>query len=50
MEKVEVNGPNAHDLYKYLRINSELYSEDSAKSKVVPWNYSKFLINQQGKV
>ena len=49
-EKIEVNGPNSHDLYKYLRINSELYNPKKNDVKEIPWNFAKFLVDEHGKV
>ena len=28
-EKIDINGPDAHEIYKYLRYKSELYDKDS---------------------
>lgn len=39
--KTEVNGPNAHPLYKFLK---ETYPED------VKWNFEKYLIDRDGNV
>ncbi|WP_209121097.1 glutathione peroxidase [Alkalihalobacillus sp. BA299] len=65
-QKVEVNGENAHPLYKYLREqkpqdvgmdeSSRLYKH--LKNKVpelleesnIRWNFTKFLIDQNGEV
>jgi len=45
-KKVEVNGDGAHPLYKFLK--------DAAPgilgSKSIKWNFTKFLINREGKV
>ena len=44
-EKIDVNGDNAHPLYKYLK--------DEAKgvlSKEIKWNFTKFLIDREGNV
>ena len=64
-QKIEVNGENAHPLYQYLReqapeeeidTNSALYKylHDNApellKGSTIKWNFTKFLINQEGKV
>lgn len=49
-EKVEINGPNAHPLYVYLRSKSELYDKKTKTSRVIPWNFSKFIVDQKGKV
>ena len=42
--KIDVNGPDAHPLYKYLR--TELPGILSNKIK---WNFTKFLIDMDGK-
>jgi glutathione peroxidase len=42
--KIDVNGRDAHPLYKYLR--SELPGTISTRIK---WNFTKFLINAEGK-
>jgi glutathione peroxidase len=45
-EKVLVNGPDAHPLYQFLKKEKRgfLFSES------IKWNFTKFLINQQGLV
>ncbi len=43
--KVEVNGEGAHPLYKFLRSQKSGLLSDSIK-----WNFTKFLIDKQGKV
>lgn len=47
--KVEVNGPNTHPVFVYLRQNSPLCQADGS-SKEIPWNFGKFLLNSDGKV
>ena len=42
-EKVEVNGSNACELYKFLRKNSRL------KGNEIGWNFGKFLVSRNGK-
>lgn len=42
--KIEVNGDNAHPLYKYLK--SEL---NGVFGNSIKWNFTKFLINTEGK-
>ena len=44
-EKVDVNGDNAHALYKFLVKEKSGMLGDSIK-----WNFTKFLINKQGEV
>ena len=48
--KIEVNGPNAHPVYQYLRMNSELYDPEKKHASEIPWNFAKFLVNPEGKV
>lgn len=44
--KIEVNGTNTHPLYVYLKKEAKgLFGSESIK-----WNFTKFLINRQGKV
>ena len=45
-EKILVNGPDAHPLYQFLKKERRgfLFSES------IKWNFTKFLINQQGQV
>jgi glutathione peroxidase-family protein len=40
---VEVNGPNTHPVYRFLR--SSWGKEKNGEAKVIPWNFAKFLIN-----
>lgn len=42
--KIDVNGKNAHPLFKYLK--SELGGLFSSRIK---WNFTKFLVNSEGK-
>ena len=41
--KIDVNGKNAHPLYKYLRNQKKSVLGNSIK-----WNFTKFLVDQQG--
>jgi|TARA_A100001388_G_scaffold274354_1_gene257858 glutathione peroxidase len=45
-EKIEVNGVNAHPLFRFLKktVKGFLGSES------IKWNFSKFLVDQSGKV
>ena len=49
-EKIEVNGPKTHEAYNYLRTNSELFDTKSNVAKPIPWSWSKFLVDSNGKV
>lgn len=44
--KIEVNGGNAHPLYKYLKQEAKGLLGSSA----IKWNFTKFLVNQSGQV
>ena len=44
--KIEVNGINAHPLYKYLKSNSK----GIFGSEAIKWNFTKFLIDRNGKI
>lgn len=45
-QKVDVNGENAHPLYKYLQTKAP----GLLGSKSIKWNFTKFLINQNGEI
>lgn len=40
-DKIDVNGPNASPLYRWLK---------SKRSGMIPWNFTKFVINRRGEV
>ncbi|RII35807.1 glutathione peroxidase [Clostridium chromiireducens] len=44
-EKIDVNGENAHPLYKYLKNEAK-----GILNKEIKWNFSKFLIDSEGNV
>jgi glutathione peroxidase len=44
-EKIEVNGENAHPLYKFLKSQ-----KSSDKGDDIQWNFTKFLIDREGNV
>ena len=44
-EKIDVNGENAHPLYKFLRKEAKGLFSDKIK-----WNFTKFLIDSHGNV
>ena len=48
--KIDVNGDDTHEVYKYLRRNSELYNEETSTMQQIPWNFAKFLLDSEGKV
>jgi len=44
-EKIDVNGDNAHPLYKYLKSQKK-----SLLKTEIAWNFAKFLIDTEGNV
>jgi glutathione peroxidase len=44
--KIDVNGTNTHELYRYLKSNSSGF----LGTDVIKWNFTKFLIDRNGKV
>lgn len=44
-EKIDVNGVTAHPIYKYLKNEAK-----GILSKEIKWNFSKFLIDSEGRV
>jgi len=44
--KIEVNGKDAHPLYKYLKKEAKGLLGSSA----IKWNFTKFLVNREGEV
>ena len=45
MKKIDVNGENAHTIYKYLKSVAK-----GTFGNAVKWNFTKFLINRDGTV
>uniref|UniRef100_A0A7S3JGD9 Glutathione peroxidase n=1 Tax=Euplotes harpa TaxID=151035 RepID=A0A7S3JGD9_9SPIT len=48
--KIDVNGPNSHEVFKFCRRYSPLYDEKKDTIKSIPWNFAKFLIDENGQV
>jgi glutathione peroxidase len=48
--KIDVNGPNTHDVFKFLRGTSALFDRKENVVKPIYWNFAKFLINEYGQV
>ena len=45
-EKIEVNGDGAHPLYRYLKSSAK----GLLGTEAIKWNFTKFLIDRDGKV
>lgn len=51
MDEIEVNGPNAHPIYKFLKQRQPVSLPSTYKSPTgaeIEWNYTKFLIDRNG--
>lgn len=46
MEKVEVNGPNSHPLFNFLKA----HAPGIFGTKGIKWNFTKFLVNRDGTI
>ncbi len=44
--KIEVNGPGTHPLYRHLKAEKRGWFW----TKFIKWNFTKFLINREGRV
>jgi glutathione peroxidase len=47
--KIEVNGPDTHPLYLYLKSYAPGFNT-SQGLKNIPWNFAKFLVSPEGKI
>jgi len=43
-----VNGPDTHDIFKYLR--SAPLTNQNAEKNEIEWNFTKFIVNREGQV
>ena len=50
MEKIDVNGPDTHEVFQFLKYNSPLYNESKNQSLPISWNFGKFLVDKEGRV
>uniref|UniRef100_A0A7S3KDL8 Glutathione peroxidase n=1 Tax=Euplotes crassus TaxID=5936 RepID=A0A7S3KDL8_EUPCR len=48
--KVDVNGPDTHEVFKFCRRHSPLYDAEKDVVQNIPWNFAKFLIDNKGQV
>lgn len=46
-EKIDVNGENAHPLWKWLKIQK---GGEGLITNDIKWNFTKFIVNKEGKV
>ncbi|WP_276351824.1 glutathione peroxidase [Cohnella caldifontis] len=49
-EKIEVNGPDEHPLYRYLKEQTPPPVESTDGEKDIRWNFTKFLVDREGRV
>jgi glutathione peroxidase len=50
MEKVNVNGPETHPVFSFLKYNSSLYDVKDDLVSPIKWNFGKFLVDKEGRV
>ena len=48
--KSDVNGPTANEVFKFCRFNSPLRDAKTGLTRQIPWNFTKFVIDKEGKV
>ncbi|CAI2379803.1 unnamed protein product [Moneuplotes crassus] len=48
--KIDVNGPNTHEVFRFCRRHSPLYDDETDTIQNIPWNFAKFLIDEEGNV
>lgn len=51
-DKIDVNGPQAHPLYKYLRTAQPVSAPSgrpAGRDGAIEWNYTKFLVDREGR-
>lgn len=55
IDKIDVNGPDAHPLYRFLKFQQPLSFPNSSgravgtgKGGAIEWNYTKFLVDARG--
>ena len=46
--KSEVNGNNSNEVFRWLRQKSRLHNTASGRSRVIPWNFTKFVVSTSG--
>ncbi len=50
-EKIQVNGPETHPLYEYLKTHAPAASESAEiEDDSIKWNFTKFLVDRAGRV
>ena len=50
MDKVEINGDGASDLFEYMKEAKKVSGPEALLGNDVKWNFGKFLVDKQGKV
>ena len=52
MDKIDVNGPNAHSVFRYLRGNTKelINKKDPARMNQLPWNFCRWVVDRDGKI
>jgi glutathione peroxidase len=51
MQRCNVNGEEAHPVFKMLRKQTECFhNKQTGKIRNIPWNFTKFIVDSTGKV
>jgi glutathione peroxidase len=52
MDKIDVNGVNAHPVFRYLRANTKelINSKDPNRMNAIPWNFCRWVVDRSGKI
>jgi len=52
MDKCNVNGPNAHEAFKWLRSNTKELQSRKNPGRVLelPWNFCRWVVDRDGKI
>lgn len=50
MAKSHINGENTIEVYQWLRTHSALYNPKTEGASFIPWDYTKFVIDNKGKL
>lgn len=48
--KIDVNGENTHELYRYLKKHSKYFNLGENRLRNIPWSFTKFIVTAKGEV
>lgn len=50
MDKVKVNGKDAHEVFHYIRTNYDGFKNTDGTYSMIGWNFGKFIIGKKGDI